>query len=214
MNVLIVYAHPDPKSFDHAMLQKALEVLKREGHAVEVTDLYALRFKAVADADDFTDPLDPLNLDMMAEQRHAAQTHTYSADILHEQRKLLWADTLILQFPLWWYGVPAIMKGWIDRVLTFGFAYGAERNMAGRRAMLVMTTGGLPASFTSDKQRTLSDMLDYLQRGTLHFCGFDVLPPFAVYGAANADADQREQFLLQYTQLLRSLAYIPPIVYV
>jgi NAD(P)H dehydrogenase (quinone) len=214
MRVLIVYAHPDPKSFDHFLLETTVDYLTQEGHAVEVSDLYAMRFKAQVDADDFTDPLDALNLNILAEQRHAAETHTYTSDILTEQRKLLWAEMLILQFPLWWYGVPAIMKGWFDRVLTYGFAYGQGRNLGGRRAMLVMTTGGEPLPFTSDKQRTLSDMLDYLQRGTLYFCGFDVLPPFAIYGATNATADQRDQFLLQYKQLLRALAYIPPIEYV
>jgi NAD(P)H dehydrogenase (quinone) len=49
---------------------------------------------------------------------------TQSADIAAEQEKLLWADTVIFQFPLWWFSMPAIMKGWIDRVYAWGFAYG------------------------------------------------------------------------------------------
>lgn len=213
MRVLIVYAHPDPKSFDHELLEVASTTLIQEGHDIEISDLYALRFKSEIDASDYTDPIDPLNLNIIAEQKHASETHTYSNDILAEQRKLLWCDMLILQFPLLWYSVPAIMKGWIDRVLTYGFAYGQGSNLRGRRAMLAMTTGGGHLPFTSDKQRILSDMLDYLQRGTLDFCGFEVLPPFAVYGALNASNEERDQIILQYVQLLRSLPYIPPIVY-
>lgn len=213
MRVLIVYAHPDPKSFDHDLLEIAIETLKQEGHDVEVSDLYALRFKSEVDANDFTNPLDALNFNLLAEQKHASETHTYSADILLEQRKLVWCDMLIMQFPLWWYSVPAIMKGWIDRVLAYGFAYGQGTNLRGRRAMLVMTTGGTHLPFTSDKQRILSDMLDYLQRGTLDFCGLEVLPPFAVYGASNTSDEQQDQIILQYVQLLRGLPYIPSIVY-
>lgn len=213
MRVLIVYAHPDPKSFDHDLLEISVMTLKQEGHDVEVSDLYALRFKSEVDANDYTDPLDPLNLDILAEQKHASETHTYSSDILMEQRKLLWCELLILQFPLWWYSAPAIMKGWIDRVLTYGFAYGQGNNLRGRRAMLVMTTGGQHQPFTSDKQRVLINMLDHLQYGTLDFCGFSVLPPFAVYGASNASNDERDQVISQYIQLLRGLPYIQPIPY-
>ena len=211
MNVFIVYAHPEPKSFDAVMRDYAVDTLAHAGHTVELSDLYLMRFKPTVDVDDFTMPLNPLALDVKLEQRHAAENGTFAPDILAEQRKLLWCDVLILQFPLWWYAVPALMKGWIDRVFTYGFAYGQGRKLEGKRAMLVMTTGGPVLPFTSNKQRVLSDMLDYLQRGTLDFCGFEVLPPFAVYGAAAIHPEQREQVLLQYAQLLRSLAYLPPI---
>jgi NAD(P)H dehydrogenase (quinone) len=213
MNIFIVYAHPEPKSFDGAMLDKALQVLTQAGHQVVVSDLYDMRFKATVDADDFTDPVDEMYFDLQAEQKHASETGTFSPDIIAEQRKLAWCDLLLLQFPLWWYGVPAIVKGWIDRVLAYGFAYGQGYNLSGRRAILVTTTGGPVRTFTSEKQRTISDMLDTIQRGTLYFCGMDVLPPYAIYGAAHADSDQRNQMLGQYTQLLRSLDQIPPIDY-
>jgi NAD(P)H dehydrogenase (quinone) len=211
MNVFIVYAHPEPKSFDAVMRDYTIDTLTQAGHIVDISDLYQMRFKTVSDVDDFTMPLNPLTLDIKTEQKHAAENGTFTQDILAEQRKLQWCDVLILQFPLWWYAVPAIMKGWIDRVFAYGFAYGRGRKLDGKRAMLVMTTGGTPAPFTSNKQRVLSDMLDYLQRGTLDFCGFEVLPPFAVYGAADIHPEQREQVLLQYAQMLRALAYLPPI---
>src|SRR3546814_4781852 len=78
-----------------------------------------------------------------------------SRDIALEQEKLLWADALILQFPLWWFSMPAILKGWVERVYAYGFAYGVgehsdtrwgdrygEGAMAGKRAMLIVTAGG------------------------------------------------------------------------
>lgn len=210
MNVLIIYAHPAPGSFDAALRDKAVEVLLDEGHLVQVSDLYAMRFKAEADAGDFLDPVDASVFNLQAEQIHAARDRSFAPDILQEHQKILWADMLIFQFPLWWYSVPAVMKGWFDRVLTFGFAYGQGRSLVGRTAILVLTTGGAPRPFTPEKRLVINTMLDHIQHGILHFCGLDILPPFAIYGAANATPEQREQFLLQYTQLLRALETIPP----
>lgn len=205
MNVLIIYAHPEPRSFDGEMMSRAVTVLTREGHAVQISDLYAMRFKSIVDLGDFTDPLDEQFFNLQKEQLHAAKRGTFTPDIIAEQKKVLWADVIIFQFPLWWYSVPAILKGWFDRVFAYGFAYGGGRSLSGRKAMLVMTTGGPTRVFTPQLRQTISDMLAHIQRDTLHFCGLDVLPPFAVYGAANASANQREQYLLQYARLLASL---------
>jgi NAD(P)H dehydrogenase (quinone) len=193
------------------MLAHASQTLTQDGHAVDVSDLYAMDWNPLVTVDDFTDPVDPLNFNLQAEQKHAAETGSFSPDILAEQRKLVWSDLLILQFPLWWYAVPAILKGWIDRVLTYGFAYGQGQSLRGRRALLVITTGGPATPLTREKQRVLSDILDYLQRGTLYFCGFDVLPPFAVYGGAHIPRDNTHQVLLQYTQLLRAMWTVDPL---
>jgi len=211
MNVFIVYAHPEPKSFDGVMFNHAVSVLTGMGHAVQLSDLYRMRFRPTVTTNDFTEPSDALIFDLQREQAHAARSRGYAPDILAEQQKLLWCDTLIFQFPLWWYSVPAIMKGWIDRVLAYGFAYGQGQSLIGRRAMCVLTTGGAPHPYTPEKREAISRLLDHLLRGTLHFCGMDVLPPFAVYGAVNTTEQQRDQFLIQYTQILRTLETITPI---
>jgi len=103
------------------------------------------------------------------------------------------------------------MKGWFDRVLTYGFAYGEGHSLTGRRAMLVTTTGGPPRVFTPELRQTISTILDPIQRHTLHFCGFEVLPPFAVYGAYDATPLQRERSLAEYLQLLPTLNSIMPL---
>jgi NAD(P)H dehydrogenase (quinone) len=213
MNTLIVYAHPGPKSFNRILKDKAVEVLAGEGHLVQVSDLYAMGFKAQSDITDFVAPLHPETCNFQLEQLNAANHSTYATDVLQEQYKVTWADTLIFQFPLWWYSAPAIMKGWFDRVLTYGFAYGQGSNLAGRRAMLVVTTGGTPRPFTPEKRIIINNMLDHIQRSILYFCGLDILPPFAVYGGDNTTPDQREQYLLQYRQLLRSIDNISPTDY-
>lgn len=211
MNIFIVYAHPDPRSFANAMKDLAMDVLKKQGHAIQVSDLYEMKFYPVVTLDDFNDPLAMPRFDLQAEQLRAVKRGTFAPEIMAEQQKLQWADMILFYFPLWWYSVPAILKGWVDRVFAYGFAYGEKHSLRGRRAMISLTTGGSPRPFTPEKQQVINDMLNHFQRGTLHFCGLQVLPPFAVYGADHATREQREQFLLQYRQVLLSLDQLLPL---
>jgi len=213
MNILLIYAHPAPESFDCALKDKAVEILSADGHIVQVSDLYAMRFKAAADIADFNEPINPAVCNFQVEQINAVQYGSFAPDIVQEQQKVLWANLLIFQFPLWWYSVPAITKGWLDRVLTYGFAYGQGRDLRGRSALLVVTTGGAPRPFTAEKRMVINNMLDHIQRGILYFCGLDILPPYAVYGAANMTPEQREHVLEQYAYLLRSIQQLSPIDY-
>ena len=123
MRVLIVYAHPEPTSFNGAMKDLAVETLTAAGHSVTVSDLYAQGFNPVAGAHDFTHRADPARLDLGAEQANAARTAGFAPDVQAEIDKLMAADFLLLQFPFWWYSVPAMLKGWIDRVFAYGVAY-------------------------------------------------------------------------------------------
>jgi len=84
---------------------------------------------------------------------HATETDSFAPDIKAEMDKLFWCDQLIFQFPLWWFSMPAILKGWIDRVFAMGKIYGGGKwynngVFAGRRAMLSVTTGGPPTIYS------------------------------------------------------------------
>jgi len=210
MNIFVVYAHPDPRSFAATLKNLALDVLMKQGHALQLSDLYGMHFKAYVSRDDFTNPLDDPIFDLQAEQRHASETGTFSQDIMLEQQKLVWADTVLFYFPMWWYSIPAILKGWVDRVFAYGFAYGDQYLLTGKRTMLTLTTGGPSRPYTPEKQRVINDMMDTFQRGTLHFCGMEILPPLAFYGADHATTAQRDQWMLQYRQVLHSLDLISP----
>lgn len=155
MKILLVYAHPEPRSLNGALKDFAVQHLQNAGHEVQVSDLYAMRWKAGFDADDSSAPPVGESWRATRDSQYAFANGTQSADIVGEQEKLLWADTVIFQFPLWWFSLPAIMKGWIDRVYAYGFAYGVgehsethwgdrygEGTFAGKRAMLVVTAGG------------------------------------------------------------------------
>ena len=198
MKVLIVYAHPNPSSLNAALKDHAVAVLGKEGHEVQVSDLYAMKWKVVTDADDFPARTDSSPLNVILAQGEAYQARNQAKDIAAEQGKLLWADAVVFQFPLWWFGVPAILKGWIERVYAFGFAYGykdgtnthryGEGILAGKRALVSVTTGGPEVDYGP---RGINGPLDHLlfplTHGALFYPGMDVLPIFAIYGAMRLD---------------------------
>ena len=84
------------------------------------SDLYRMRFNPVSDRRNFTTVKDADCLKLQVEEAWASESGGFAPDIEAELRKLEACDLLILQFPLWWFGLPAIMKGWVDRVLAMG----------------------------------------------------------------------------------------------
>lgn len=212
MKVLIVYAHPEPRSFNRALLDTAVRVLQEEGHSVEVSDLYAMGFNPVADAPDFSERRFPDALQYDREQKQASQRQGFSADIQSELDKLLRCDLLILQFPLWWFSVPAILKGWIDRVFANGTVYGAggkrfdQGGLKGRKAMLAFTTGCFPDMMESDGLLGQRDViLWHLHHGTFGYSGLQVLQPFVGWSIQYTDEAQRQTCLDAYAARLRGL---------
>ena len=201
MHVLLVYAHPEPRSLNGALRDFSVERLRAAGHDVQVSDLYVMQWKAVLDARDSTDRPAGARFDPSLDSRRAFEGGTQTADIAREQEKLRWADAVVLQFPLWWFTMPAILKGWVDRVYAYGFAYGVgehsethwgdrygEGTLAGKRAMLVVTAGGwAPHYGPRGVNGPIDDLLFPIQHGILFYPGFEVLPPFVVYRTGRID---------------------------
>jgi NAD(P)H dehydrogenase (quinone) len=217
MNVLIVHAHEEPKSFNGAMRDTAVTVLRECGHTVDVSDLYAMHFNPVGGKHDFTTLAYPDFFKYGVEQTKATDSKTFAADVVAEQEKLFRADFLIFQFPLWWFGLPAILKGWVDRVFAAGLTYGGGRWYSngvfkGKRAMLSLTTGGPPTIYSP---RGLNGDMDTLlfpiQHGMLYFVGFDVLPPFVAWSVARSTQEQRQEYLRAYAERLKNWQRTTPI---
>jgi NAD(P)H dehydrogenase (quinone) len=147
MNVLIVFAHPEPASLNGALFDTALRELRAAGHTVVTSDLYRMGFDPVSSRRNFTTVKDAGYLKLQVEETHASEHDGFAAEIEAEIRKLEACDLLVLQFPLWWFGLPAMLKGWVDRVLAMGrtYGYGAiyeTGKFKGKRALLSLTTGG------------------------------------------------------------------------
>jgi NAD(P)H dehydrogenase (quinone) len=198
--VLIVYAHPEPRSLTRQLVDVSLQTLREREMEVIQSDLYAMRWKAVFDEQDFPMRDDPERLSFVNESGYSYSTGNQTSDVTSEQQKVLSADAVIFQFPLWWYGMPAILKGWIDRVWAYGLAYGykGEGNryrygdgaFKGKRALLSVTVGG-PAKDYSPRgiNGPLDQLLFPITHGALFFPGMDVLPTYAVYGTGSIDAE-------------------------
>ncbi len=152
MNVLIIYAHPEPTSFTGAMRDAAVRALQDGGHAVEVSDLHAEVFNPVAGRHDFTTAADPHRFHYQSEQLHASKTNGFASD-LREQGRVTRADLLIFLFPIWWGGLPAILKRWFDRVLAYGFAYanGPQPCAVSRTIRCTGTAGRINPSLAGDR---------------------------------------------------------------
>lgn len=211
MNVLIVHAHPEPQSFCTALKSTAVQTLVAQGHIVEVADLYAMSFNPVASISDFGQRADPDYCVYALEQRHAVDTQSIAPDIQTELDKLLRADLLILNFPMFWCSTPAILKGWIDRVFVSGKVYGGKRfynrgGLRGKRALLSMTVGGQQGMFTPEGVHgPMGEMLKHLLQGTLAYSGLSVLPPFIGWHIPYISQAAREGILQEWRQRLEQL---------
>ncbi len=132
MRVLVVYAHPNPNSFNHALLESFSKGLREGGHKFEIIDLYALDFDPCMKLEDFAQFIGG----------------EMPKDVLEQQEKIAQADALVFVYPIWTFGQPAILKGWIDRVFSVGFAYELDENtgdvkglLAHNKVLFINTTG-------------------------------------------------------------------------
>ncbi|MBS1184253.1 MAG: dehydrogenase [Proteobacteria bacterium] len=198
MKVLLVFAHPEPQSLSASLRDVAIAELQAAGHDVRLSDLYAMGWKSEIDRADFPALGPDDRLLPVAASRQAFAEGRLTADVAAEIDKLRWADALILQFPLWWFAMPAILKGWVDRVFAFGFAYGVgehsdlrwgdrygEGTLAGKRAMLIVAAGGWQQHYgRRGVNGPIDDLLFPINHGILYYPGYAVLPPFVIEAAA------------------------------
>jgi NAD(P)H dehydrogenase (quinone) len=225
MNVLWVFAHPEPRSLGGALRADGEAALREQGHDVRVTDLYARGWNPVVDRGDFpAEEGERLVVGDASERAHRGGT--LSPDIRAEQSDLRWADAVVLQFPLWWYGMPAILKGWFDRVFVKGFAYGVRHPETGRtrrygdgllrgtRALVVVTAGAPePSIGPRGVNGDIGQLLFPLLHGTLFYTGMQVLPPVVVAGADRMTAADATAAGVRLRARLAGLATDEPIAF-
>ncbi|WP_411349835.1 NAD(P)H-dependent oxidoreductase [Paenibacillus sp. WLX2291] len=130
MKHLIVYAHSNVESLNHSILETTVRALEEQGHEVVVRDLYALGFNPVFTPED-------------SAAMRAGQT---PVDIQTEQEYIRNADVITFIHPVWWTGLPAILKGYVDRVFAYGFAYASDENgivqlLKGKQGLIISTHG-------------------------------------------------------------------------
>ncbi|MFC4333690.1 NAD(P)H-dependent oxidoreductase [Salininema proteolyticum] len=219
MNVHIVLAHPSPTSLCASLCDEAVAFLTANGHEVTVSDLYAMKWKAVADYDDLGSHTDGTYIDASGE---AYRDGGLSEDIRTEQARIEAADAVVLLFPLWWFSMPAIMKGWVDRVLVNGLGYGTTRGWkrygdgayAGKRGMVITAAGGSETVLSErGVSGSITDILWPINHGILYYTGMDVLEPHVVTSAVTVDSDRYQNLVAELRERLEGLETDEPIAY-
>jgi len=214
-NILVVYAHPEPRSLNGSLKQVIVRALESAGHQIKITDLYGMRWKSEIDAEDFGNLSDGERMHITSASRAAFEGGKQSPDVVAEQEKLLWADAVVFQFPLWWSAPPAIFKGWVDRVFANGFGYGigsyegpqrarryGDGTLVGKRALVSITGGGHSHHYSPRgiKGGTISEVLWPLMHGLLWYTGMEVLPPVTLLSAERVSESQ----FAEHASLLRA----------
>lgn len=223
MRVLWVFAHPEKRSLGGALRDAGVSWLEDAGHQVMESDLYAMEWNPVVSGADFSHEADE-RLIVGVASALAYGSGRLSADIVEEQRKIAWADTLVFQFPLWWYGMPAILKGWFDRVFVKGFAFGVndpgtgetlrygQGKLSGKTAMVITSVGARESSISPRGiNGEINELLFPLQHGTLWYTGISVVPPIVVHSADRATAEDGELAAKRLRGRLKELPETPPI---
>ena len=192
MNHLILYCHPDGESFNHAILEQVKSWLEKHGHAYRLRDLYA-------------EPLHPIL--SVRELSGGADE-----DVKKEQAHVHWAQTHIFIYPTWWMGMPALLKGWVDRVYSKGFAYkisgGRPEGLLTDKKVIVFNTQGLPEDYFGPSR--YNEAITVTQdEGVWAFCGFTVLAHRNFPEIGTVSDETRQAYLDQVEEVLDHTQELP-----
>ncbi len=191
MNHLIIVAHPNPKSFGKGgivdTIQKTSEGM---GVATRVRDLYEIGFDPILKPSDF----------------ESLQSGKIPEDIQIEQEHLKWAEMITIVYPVWWTGFPAILKGYIDRVFSYGFAYeyvdGIPTGLLkGKKALLFCTTGSPSEIYANNGMQ--NSMKQISDDGIFSFSGIEVLKHTFLGAVPNVDDDTRKEYLREVEKTIK-----------
>jgi NAD(P)H dehydrogenase (quinone) len=231
MKVLTVYANPNPRSFCHAILEQFSQGLKDAGHANEVVDLYAIKFDPVLKLRDFTNYIDENTpIETLKELVHSSSNwfewffaerwlrnkdisdvmrlvrRLRPRDVLEQQRKIAEVQALAIIAPVWFVGFPAILKGWIERVFTYGFAFslkpeGWQGEMGGRiplfkheKALIISTTLFNEKAYQRGLGPAMKRLIDDFG---FHYPGIKNVEHIYFYSVSAVDAATRQNYLQQ-----------------
>ena len=183
----ILLAHPEPKSFNGDLARLGRATLEGAGWQVSLSDLCAEGFDAVEGPQHYSSRADASRFHAQTEQRHHAEAGETPSEVQREQDKLLAADLLVVHFPLWWFGAPAILKGWMDRVFVYGALYSGSMRYdkgrcAGKRMISCITTGASADSCAHDGREGDTRLFAWPVLFPFRYIGFEVLKPAIFHG--------------------------------
>ena len=190
MNTLLVLAHPNPKSFNAAVAKVIEEEIVNKGDQIKVKDLYAMKWNPVLSQEDF----------------QGYHSGSIPEDVKQEQADIAWADLVIMVAPVWWYSIPAILKGYIDRVFCIGFAYkytatGPLGLLKGKKGLFITTSGA------NRQDAEYGGMLKTLDRsliGVFGFSGFQEKKLHNLFAVTTVSDTERKDMLTEVRELIKT----------
>jgi NAD(P)H dehydrogenase (quinone) len=236
MNILTVYANPNPKSFCHAILEQFTRGLLDAGHTYDIVDLYAMKFDPVLKPRDFPNwidenmPVEDLKRMILENSGGPAQRFILEKwlrnkdigaisnrirrlrpkDVVEQQKKIAQAQGLAIIFPIWFVGFPAILKGWVERVFTYGFAYsltpeGWKGDLKGRvplfqheKALLISTTLFNEEAYETGLRQSMTRLIDDFG---FRYPGIKKVDHVYFYSVSAVGADMRRNYLQESYRL-------------
>ncbi|WP_195573053.1 NAD(P)H-dependent oxidoreductase [Paenibacillus sp. 1001270B_150601_E10] len=189
MKYVVLTAHPNPDSFTYAIKNKAVQALEEAGHEVKVRDLYEKVLNPILSVEDFK----------------SSKEGQVSDDVKAEQDLLTWAEALVVIYPLWWASMPAILKGYIDRVFSYGFAYsmdgnGLQKLLTGKQAILFTTMGNTEEHY--NHAGMFEAMRKTVDEGIFDFVGIQVKEHKYFTSVTTVEDATREQMLEEVKAVL------------
>jgi len=189
MNIYIVVAHPEPTSFNNSLADTAANTFESAGHDVKISDLYTNNFDPCEHARHFKNRKNDRRFDVQSEQRFGYENEWLATAVKDELAAIHWADLLILQFPLWWFGAPAMLKGWMDRVFVYGGLYSSEKRFEhgvcrGKKVLLSVTTGASEDECAPNGREANTQLLLWPIQYAFRYVGFDVLKAYLAHGVS------------------------------
>ena len=183
MKHLIVYSHPYPKSFNHAIQETFAEALRSKGHDVRVRDLYALNF-------------DPV---LKGSEIEGFKQGDIPQDIKSEQEHVQWADVITFICPIWWGGFTASLRGYFDRVFSLNFAYKETetgiQGLLGDKKVFTINTIAAPES-VYEKAGLFKSMNQLLDDIVFQFCSAQVAG-HKYFGSVGSCSDEERKAMLE-----------------
>jgi len=207
---LIVFAHPDKRSFNGAWAESTERAAIAHGGDVLWSDLCAMDFDAVEAPRHYPGWQDQGHFDPLKVQEEAADANRLPGDVQSEIDKIVRADRVVFHFPLWWFAPPAILKGWFDRVFVHGALHSVDRRFDSglckpKKALLCVTTGATQAESAFNGKEGDIEMLLWPTAYTLHYLGFSVLKPETVHGVHGYyEGDEQTALQTRLTKVLEN----------
>lgn len=190
MNNLVIFAHPNPNSFGNGIVDAVVKASEEKGAKVRVRNLYEIGFDPILKPSDFV----------------AFQSGKAPEDILTEQEHIKWADVITFVYPVWWTSFPAMLKGYVDRVFSYGFAYeyvdGAPNGLLkGKKGLLFGTTGTPSEIYAANGMH--NSMKQTTDQGIFNFSGIEEVKHTFFGAVPYVTAETRGEYLNEVSKIVK-----------